>query len=208
MDRFLMVLEEALTRLMVVSAVPLGILNMFGGIVSSIWLAILGKWVLIGFGILLMISGGGLGLAIAPGLIFSVPAVAMLEKGNKIGGYFFGLLSTVYTVGVLTAWCILVLIFYTIHANATLLIPVLIWSYSVATGPISWLAQKDLRSGNENAGIITLFIYVAYILASLAILLVGFSLPNVLVIFGVVMSIGFIVLFSVAYLAKNSQAYY
>ncbi|CDQ11252.1 membrane protein of unknown function [Acidithiobacillus ferrivorans] len=132
----------------------------------------------------------------------------MLEKGNKIGGYFFGLLSTVYTVGVLTAWCILVLIFYTIHANATLLIPVLIWSYSVATGPISWLAQKDLRSGNENAGIITLFIYVAYILASLAILLVGFSVPNVLVIFGVVMTIGFIVLFSVAYLAKNSQAYY
>ena len=39
------------------------------------------------YGILaLLVSGMGLGLAMAPGLIFAGPAVFMLEKGNKIGG--------------------------------------------------------------------------------------------------------------------------
>ena len=200
---------EAFAKLLSVLVVPLGILNMFGGIISGIWLAILGEWGLIGYGILaLFVSGMGLGLAMAPGLIFAAPAAAMLEKGNKVGWYFFGLLSTIYTVGILTAWCILVLVYYTKYADSNSIIPVLIWSYGIATGPIVWLAQKDLQSGNEYAMITTFFIEVAYILTILAILLVGVSLLNVLVLFGVVMSIGLIVQFSVAYLAEKSRAYY
>ena len=200
---------EAFARLLSVLAVPLGVLNMFGGIISGIWLAILGEWGLIGYGILaLLVSGMGIGFAMAPGLLFAAPAVAMLEKGNKIGAYFFGLLSTTYTVGILTTWCILVLVYYTKQANADSIIPVLIWSYGVATGPIVWLAQKDLQSGNEYAMITTFFIEVAYILTILAILFVGVSLLNVVVLFGVVMSIGLIAQFSVAYLAEKSQAHY
>lgn len=200
---------KAFAKLLSVLAFPLFILNIFGDIVSGIWLAILGEWGLIGYGILaLLISGMGIGLAMAPGLLFAVPAAAMLEKGNKIGGYFFGLLSTIYTVGILTAWCILVLVYYTKQANADSIIPVLIWSYGIATGPIVWLAQKDLQSGNEYAMITTFFIEVAYILTILAILFVGVSLLNVVVLFGVVMSIGLVVQFSVAYFSEKSQAYY
>lgn len=32
--------------------IPIGLFNMFGGIVSGIWLAILDEWSLIGYGIL------------------------------------------------------------------------------------------------------------------------------------------------------------
>lgn len=200
---------EAFARLLSVLAVPLGILNIFGGIISGIWLAILGEWGLIGYGILALLgSGMGLGLAMAPALIFAAPTAAMLEKGNKVGVYFFVLLSTIYTVGILTAWCILVLVYYIKHADADSIIPVLIWSYGIATGPIVWLAQKDLQSGNEYAMVTTIFIEVAYILTILAILLVGVSLLNVLALFGVVMSIGLIVQFSVAYLAEKSRSYY
>lgn len=200
---------EAFARLVSVLVVPLIILNTFGGIISGIWLAILGEWGLIGYGILaLLVSGMGIGLAISPGLIFAAPAAAMLEKGNKIGGYFFGLLSTIYTVGILTAWCILVLVYYTKQANAHSIIPVLIWSYGVATGPITWLAQKDLQSGNEYGMITAFFIDVAYILTILAILFVGVSLLNVIVLFSVVMSIGLIVQFSGAYLDEKSQVHY
>lgn len=197
---------EALARLLAVLAVPLGILNLFGGIVSCIWLAILGEWRLIGYGILaLLVSSMGLGLAMAPGLIFAGPAAVMLEKGNKICGYFFGLISTIYKDAVLTAWCILILIYYTKHVDSDSIIPVLIWSYGIATGPIVWLAQKDLQSGNEYAMITTFFIEVAYILTILAILLVEVSLLNILVLFGVVMSIGLIVQFSIAYLTEKSS---
>ena len=200
---------EAFAKLLSVLVVPLGILNMFGGIISGIWLAILGEWGLIGYGILaLFVSGMGLGLAMAPGLIFAAPAAAMLEKGNKVGGYFFGLLSTIYTVGILTAWCILVLVYYTKHADSNSIIPLLVWSYGVATGPIVWLAKKELQSGNEYAMLTTFFIELAYILAILAILLVGVSLLDVIVLFGVIMSIGLVVQFSVAFLSDQSKSYY
>lgn len=100
------------------------------------------------------------------------------------------------------------LLYYTKHADGDSIVPVLIWSYGIATGPIAWLAQKDLQSGNEYAMITTFFIEVAYILTILAILFVGVSLLNVMVLFGVVMTIGLIVQFSVVYLSEKSQAYY
>lgn len=200
---------KAFARLVSVLAVPIRIMNIFGGIVSGIWLAILGDWKLIGYGILaLIVSNIGLSLVMALGLIFVGPAANMIEKGNKIGVFFLGLLSTIYNVGVLTAWCILVLIFYTNHTDAASIIPVLIWSYGIATNPIVWLAKKDLESGNEHAMITTFFIAVAYILTILAILLVEVSLLNILVLFGVVMSIGIIVQFYYAYLADKSREYY
>jgi len=129
-------------------------------------------------------------------------------KGNKLGGYFFGLLSTVYAVGVLTGWCVLVLVCYTENVDANTLTPVLIWSYGIATAPIAFLAQKELQSGNEFAMILTFFIQLAYILTILAILLVGLLLRDVLILFGSVMSIGIVVQFSIAYLSDKSQEYY
>ena len=198
---------EAFAKFLGTLAAPIVILNMFGGIVSGIWLAILGEWGLIGYGILvLLIAGKGLGLVMALGLIFAGPAAVMRGNGNKIGGYFFGLLSTIYTVGVLTGWCILVLIYFTSHAGPSSIIPVLIWSYGIATGPIARIAQIERRSGNEYAMITAFFIEVAYMLTVLAVVLVGVSLLRVLVLFGAVMSIGLIAQFSAAFLTEKSRA--
>ncbi len=200
---------EAFARLLSMLAVPLGLINIFGGIVSGIWLAVLGEWGLIGFGILaLMVSGMGLGLAMAPGLVFAAPAAALLEKGKNIPGYFFGFLSTLYIFAVLVGWCILVLIYYTKQANPDSIIPILIWSYGIATGPIAWLAQKDMQSGSEYAMVATFFIQIAYLLTVIGILFVGMSLINVIVLFSIVMSVGMVVQFSMAYLIEQSKSYY
>jgi len=200
---------EAIARLLTIVATPLSIFNMLGGIVSVIWLAILGEWWLIGYGILaIMFSGMLLGFAMLPGMLLAAPAVAMMEKNIKIGGYFFGLLSTIYTLGVLSAWCILVLLYYIDTATSDSIIPVLIWSYSVALAPIMWLAQKDLQSGNENAMISTFFIEIAYIFSILGILFIGVSLIDVIVIFAVIISIGMIMQFYMAFLIEKEQRYY
>lgn len=200
---------DTFARTLTMIAIPLGIINMLGGIVSGIWLAFLGEWGLIGFGILmLIISGMGLGLAMMPNLIFALPAAAMLEKGNKFGGYFFAFLSSLYTICVLVAWCVLVLIYCTKQASQDSIIPVLIWSYGISTGPIAWLAQKDLQGGNENAMVTTFFIEVAYLLTILGILLFGMSLLDVLVMFGVIMTIGLAIQFSMEFVTKKSQGMY
>ncbi len=83
---------NAFAKLATVLSAPLGIINMFGGIVAGIWLAILGEWGLIGYGIAaLFISGIGLGIAMMPGMLFLAPAAALREEGNKAGFYFFWL---------------------------------------------------------------------------------------------------------------------
>lgn len=42
---------EAFAKFAAAVAIPLGLLNMLGGIVAGIWLAILGRWGIIGYGI-------------------------------------------------------------------------------------------------------------------------------------------------------------
>lgn len=200
---------EVIEKFLSLLAVPLAILNIFGGIVSGIWLAILGEWSLIGFGVLaFFVSGMLVGLAMTPGLIFAMPAAAMLEKGNKIGGFIFGFLGTLYTVGVLTAWCVLVLVYCIKQANAESIIPVLIWSYGIATGPIIWLAQKDLQTGSIYAMITTFFIEIAYVLTILGILLIGMSLIDVLFLFGIVMGVGLITQHYIAYMLDKNKSYF
>ena len=61
---------RALLGLMSVLAVPLMIVNMLGGIVSGIWLAVLGEWGAIGYGIAaLVVSGLVLSIVLMPALL-------------------------------------------------------------------------------------------------------------------------------------------
>ena len=79
------------------------------------------------------------------------------------------------------------------------MIPILLCSYGVATGPIAFLAQKDLQSGNEYAMISTIFAQVAYLLVILAALVVGVSLTNVFVLFGIIMLVGLVIQLRIAF---------
>jgi len=200
---------NAFAKLATVLSVPLGLINMLGGIVAGIWLAILSEWGIIGYGIAaLFVSGIGLGIAMMPGLLFAAPAAALHEKGNKIGFYIFGFLGALYTIAILTVWCIAVLFFFAKQANADSIIPILIWSYGVATGPIAWMAQKEMQGGNEYSMISTFFAQVAYLLVIIAILLFRVSLLDVTILFGVIMFIGLIFQFRIASQIEKEEAYY
>src|SRR3546814_3081556 len=97
---------KALENLMGAFSVVLVLLNALGGVVAGIWLAILGEWGSIGYGLMFGIGGAMLiSFAMLPGMLLAGPAVMMDKKGIKSGFYLFGFLSAVYTFGVLTAWC-------------------------------------------------------------------------------------------------------
>ena len=90
---------------------PITILNLLGGIVSGIWLAFLGEWGAIGKGIMFMVvSGFAISIALMPGLLFAAPASIAIEKGKKVLVAFLGSLSVLYTVGLITVWCMYQLI--------------------------------------------------------------------------------------------------
>ena len=194
---------NSIIKILSVLALPIGLLNMLGGVVSGIWLAILGKWGLIGYGILAMIFAGfGLGLAFMLGMIFAGPAAYFMSTGNRIGALLFGFLSSAYTSLVLVIWCVAVLIYATKQSDAASYIPSILWSYGVATGPIAWLAEKDLQSGNEFATILSFFVQLAFIISASSIILTPTPLYNVLMIFGSVMGVGLLIQFYAAYVEQ------
>lgn len=200
---------EMLGKIIALLTVPIMILNFFGGIISGIWLAILGEWSIIGYGIVGLLGGAFIiSLAMLPGMILIFPATIMLEKSNKFIGYIFGFLASAYTMFVVSAWCILVLIYFTNHATSDSIIPVLIWSYGIATGPINYMAQKEMQAGNQYGGIAAFFIQICYILSVLAMLFIGIELLHVLIIFGVFMSISLIIQFITAYMIEQTPQYY
>lgn len=167
------------------------ILNMLGGVVSGIWLAILGEWGEIFRGILfLVISSFIISFALMPGLLLAGPAMMAIERGKKILGLFFGSLSVFYTVALIVAWCIWVLWLFVSSATESSLIPLLIWSYGVALGPWMWLAQKDQQGGgNEFSIITTFFAQISYLLAMI-LFFAGTTLEIITVVFGSIMLVG------------------
>ena len=171
-------------------ALPLVLINTVGAIVAGIWLAILGEWGSIGWGIVMLMLGGfGLGLAMLPGLLLGGPAMAFHSKGIKVGFYFFGFLSSLFTIAVLSVWCIAVLYFFAKRADDSSIYPLLLWSYGVATGPIAWLAQKE---ANEFAMMSTFFAQVGYLVVILVVWLTRVTIIDVFILFGTIMFIGLI----------------
>ena len=190
---------DRIASLMAIIAVPLSLLNWFGGIASLVWLLILGEWGLIGYGILSILGAGiFLSIVLMPALLFAAPSAAFERKNIKIGAYFFALLSEIYTIGVLSIWCIAIFVYHISQATPDSIFPVLVWSYSVATGPIVWLASKDLQSGDQYAMVSTFFIQIAYLLSILSILLLGFSLTYLFIIFTLMMTVAIIFEFSIS----------
>jgi hypothetical protein len=176
--------------------VPLTIANLLGGVVGGIWLAFLGEWGVIGWGIgFLIFSALGLGIAMMPGMLITAPGVMLAQRGREAAGIPFLVLGTVYQCAVLAAWCPFVLYFFVSQATSDSLLPVLIWSYGAATGPISHMAGKEEQAGmaSESTFLITLLAQVGYVVAIGMILFAEPSILDVLTLFGSLMVLGVVI---------------
>jgi lipoprotein signal peptidase len=110
---------KSLLAFLTALTIPIMFLNMLGGLVSGIWLAILREWGAIGTGVILFfVSTGMIGILLMPSMIFMAPATLCAKKGKTLGLIFFGALGNIYTIVVLTAvlWH-LVFIYERCHCN-------------------------------------------------------------------------------------------
>ena len=188
--------------------VPIMILNLLGGIISGIWLVILGEWGEIVRGIIFMIiSSFAISFALMPGLLFSAPAAMAMEKRRKSLGIFFGSLSVLYTVSLITVWCLWIMWLFVSSATESSLIPLLIWSYGVALAPWMWLAQNDQQDGgNEFSIFTTFFAQISYILAMVMFFL-GAMLGTIAIVFGVIMLTGAILQMFIAFGGEITKSF-
>ncbi|MBE3038998.1 MAG: hypothetical protein IMZ62_09335 [Chloroflexi bacterium] len=139
----------ALVGVVLVSAMAaLFIISNVGLIASGIWLAILGQWLPLGLGILVWLLGGrAVGVALIPGsLLIAAPAAACLVKGRRVLGMALLLLFAIHTGIVMGGWAVGVLYVWSDMAGADSMVPMLIWSYGLATGAIVWLCMENNKA--------------------------------------------------------------
>lgn len=183
LERIKTILKVALTGL----TVPMVILNLLGGIISGIWLAVLGEWGEIFNGFIIIVGSGFLiSIFLIPSLLFDITAANAMEKSKKIIGMFLGSLSILYKIALVTVWCISIMSLFISSANDNSLIPLLIWSYGVALAVWMWFAQKDQHAGVGEYSILSVFAQISYIIGIIMFSL-GATLDTIQIIFGAIM---------------------
>ena len=117
----------SILAVMTLFTVPIMLLNMFGGIIAGIWLAILGEWWALGYGLaLLVVSTFALSFILMPGIfLFGMPGAYLLSRGSVLA-YPLVLLSPLYTFAVMTVWCVWVFHLYMQYADARSFLPLLL----------------------------------------------------------------------------------
>ena len=184
-----------LSKVLPILALSVMVLNMFGAAVGAIWLAVLGKWSAIGWGLLGLIGGSFvISLAMLPGLIFVLPVVTFQKWRFKAGIYMSAVLGALYTTLVISIWCMGALYVLTLKArpdSVSSLIPALLWAYGVATGPVAFLAHKESQGGGGQASAITTaFSQIGFLILIICVPVFQMSLPDAAVLFIAVMFIG------------------
>jgi len=163
---------SAVEKVAIALAVPLAVLNLLGGFVSGIWLLFLGKWGVVVGGLLVsFLATKVLAIALAPGLLFGAPAMAAANRGKKAALYFFASLSGLYTIAILTIWCVGVLLYFSGISTDKTAIPLVLWSYGVATAPLTYMVQQESRGGDNFASVLyTVAAQFAFTVTALAVL--------------------------------------
>ena len=138
-------------------ALPLLVLNLLAGLAGGVGLAFQGEWGLL-FGGLAYGVGGPflLSLAMLPGMIFLPLTVWAGDRGNTLLAVMAAIPNMVWTYVVVAVSCIVAFAMVTTRSEGDFFH--LLWGYSVATAPWSFIAQKEKQSGNDNSTILMFFV--------------------------------------------------
>jgi hypothetical protein len=189
-----------------VVGLPILILNAFGGIVSGIWLVVLGQWWAIGYGISALFAPYFLGLIMMVGLVFAAPGAALFAKGRRYLALPFLLLNSLFICAVITIWCVFVFDLFISGANPSNVWPLLIWSFGVAVGPWTYMAQQE--ADNEFTGMTAFFAEVAYLVMVLTYVFEVTTTPaQSAAVFGVIMMIGSLFETHLAYRMEEEKGF-
>jgi hypothetical protein len=113
---------------------PLSLFNLLGAL-AALWLAILGRWSLLGWGLA--------GLIVATPcfryVLISLLTYRVLHFGELV-------VATVFSVAMIGCWYMAVLIFFVLRAEPSPLLAVLLLSYATATDPIAFVLFRTRQA--------------------------------------------------------------
>jgi hypothetical protein len=194
-----------MVALVSVLMLPFFIVNTLGGIVAAVWLAVLGQWGAIGAGLgVMLIAHFGIAFAMLPQIALGTPSVLLYGKGHRLLGAVFALPPLIYLYGVITLWCGAVLWYSMMRVTtATMLIPMILWSYTVATAPWSYMASQE---NNLTSSVPVFVLEVGYIIMGLMILFGQPTFFDVMGVFVAVMAIAVVLTWAYVGVALRKQS--
>ena len=153
-------MKNFLAQLAALVSFPILFINSFGGIIAFIWLMFESEWTLIIKGIILFfVSSFALGIAFLPAAGVSMIGMFFYIKKIKFLAFPIFYIATLLNIAVISVWTLFV--FNAAFMNSspeTSLIPITLWAYGVAVGPIQYMASKE---GSENVGALLLTTFSA-----------------------------------------------
>ena len=187
-------------------SVPIMFLNIGSGIIGGIWLAILGKWSLLGIGLLFSFTSHWLfALLMLPGLPLAALGVYLYEKRNPLR-YVISYISQLHTNILIVLTILFAYLvcrsFYTGNVGVGY-IPYLLWSWGMALGPWQFFASKE--PDNEFSAITLFSASVFYFLFLTSLFISPALVIIVLLVFGFVQLIA-LPIFNM-YLERQMQNY-
>jgi len=189
---------KALNAILALLLGPIMLLNIFGGIVSGIWLAVLGMWNPIFIGLIALIGSSFLlSFALMPGILLVIPAAKFAENKRYFVMGVFVFAGALYTYSIIAMWCHEVMwVFVQKATSMGSLVPLLLWSYGVAIGPLSFMASKE--EDNEFSAFLVFFAALSYIASGLWVLLGNPTTLQVLILMVSVLALGMFTMFAIS----------
>ena len=142
-------MKNFLGQLAVLVSFPILLINSFGGIIAFVWLIFESEWTLIIQGVLaFFVSSLILAIAFLPAVGVSLIGMLFYKMKIKILAFPIFYIATLLNIAVISIWTLVVFSYALDNSSSeTSLIPITLWAYGVAVGPIQYMASKE---GSEN----------------------------------------------------------
>jgi len=143
--------------------VPITVLNVLGGLVSGIWLAVLGRWGTIGVGLLMSILMPFVySILMLPAFGIGQFAIRLEERGQKLPAMLLAFPGAVYGDALITAWVAFLFVNFLYEPDATAAVPTALWVYSIAIAPLAYMGSKE-KGDNPGPAVAMFVALLAYL---------------------------------------------
>ena len=203
-------IKKLLAQLAVLVSFPILLINSFGGIIAFVWLMFESEWTLIIQGVLaFFVSSLGLAIAFLPAVGVALIGMFFYKMKIKILAYPIFYISTLLSIAVISIWTLFVFSYALDNSSPeTSLIPITLWAYGVAVGPIQYMASKE-GSENVSSQLLTTFSTLGSLWMVFAISFLGHELSTAMWGFLISMTICLnIMFFDVSQYEKKNKYIY
>ena len=170
-------MKNFLAQLAALVSLPILLINSFGGIIAFVWLIFESEWTLIIYGVIaFFVSSFGLAIALLPAFGVAFIGMFFYKMKIKILAYPIFYISTLLNIAVVSIWTFSIFNYALVNSSPeTSLIPITLWAYGVAVGPIQYMASKE-GSENVSSQLLTTFSTLGSLWMVFAISFLGYEL--------------------------------